>query len=261
MKRAVLSTPDYRIATVEKAIAAIELLSDPTCENHNLVYISEKLGLSRQKTFRILSTLSELGIAEKDEARGTYSLGLQAFEFARKMLRPAAVINNVHPIIEELARKHQEDVYLTVLQDKDVLFLDVADCGQAVKSLPLIGKRYPFFNTAAGKVIAAMGVSLDHVAALLGKGRRNNPAINIEVLDQELAQIRSDGVAVDENSLGEGVISISVPFKDYAGKVVGAITLLGPAFRLLADRIENEIIPSLLEEADLLSLKFGYAKY
>lgn len=261
MKRAPISAPDYRIATVEKAIAAIELLSDSTCDNHNLVHIAEKLGLSRQKTFRILSTLTELGIAEKDETRGTYSLGLPAFEFARKMLRPAAVINNVHPVIEELARKHKEDVYLTVLQDKDVLFLDMADCEQEVKSLPLIGKRYPFFNTAAGKVIAAMGVSLDHVAALLGRGRRNNPAISLELLDQELAQIRSDGVAVDENLLGEGVVSISVPFKDYAGKVVGAITLLGPAFRLLADRIENEIVPSLLEEADLLSLKFGYAKY
>ncbi len=253
--------PEYRIITVEKAIAAIELLSDMSGENHNLTFIAEKLELSRQKTFRILSTLIELGIADKDENRGTYQLGLPAFEFALKMLRPAALINNAHPVIEQLARKHQEDVYLTVLQDKEVLFLDMADCSQQVKSVQLVGKRYPFFNTAAGKVMAAMGVSLDHVGTLLGRGRRNNPAISLETLDLELAQIRNDGVAVDEDSLGEGVVSISVPFKDYAGKVVGAITLLGPTFRLLADRIENEIIPSLLEGADLLSLKFGYAKY
>lgn len=254
-------TPDYRIITVEKAIAAIELLSDMSGDNRNLTFVADKLELSRHKTFRILSTLIELGIADKDESSGTYHLGLPAFELARKMLRPAALINSAHPVIEELARKHQEDVYLTVLQNKEVLFLDMADCEQQVKSVQLVGKRYPFFNTAAGKVMAAMGVSLDHVSTLLGRGRRNNPAISLEKLDQELAQIRSDGVAVDENSLGEGVVSISVPFRDYAGKVVGAITLLGPTFRLLADRIENEIIPSLIEGADLLSLKFGYAKY
>ena len=163
--------------------------------------------------------------------------------------------------MEQLARKHHEDVYLTVLQDKEVLFLDVADGEQQVKSVQLVGKRYPFFNTAAGKVMAAMGVSLDHVSTLLGRGRRNNPAISMDTLDLELAQIRSEGVAVDKDSLGEGIVSISVPFKDYAGKVVGAITLLGPTVRLVADRIENEIIPSLLDGADLLSLKFGYAKH
>jgi hypothetical protein len=36
---------------------------------------------------------------------------------------------------------------------------------------------------------------------------------------------------------------------------------LGPAFRLLTDRIENEIVPSLLEGAEMLSMKFGYAKF
>jgi DNA-binding IclR family transcriptional regulator len=261
MKHVEVTSPGYRIITVEKAIAAIELLSDMSNDNHNLISVANKLELSRQKTFRILSSLIELGIAEKDESRGTYQLGVNAFEFALKLLRPASVINNVHPVIEELAKKHREDVYLTVLRDKEVLFLDMADCKQKVRTMPLIGKRYPFFTTAAGRVMAAMGVSLDHVSTLLGKGRRNNPALSMDQLEQELAQIRSDGVAVDENSLGEGVVSISVPFKDYAGKVVGAITLLGPTFRLLATRIETEIIPSLLEGADLLSMKFGYAKY
>ena len=78
------------------------------------------------------------------------------------------------------------------------------------------------------------------------------------LFEQELAQIRSDGIAVDENSLGEGVVSIAVPFKDYAGKVLGAITLLGPSFRLLSERVEKEIIPSMQEYAERLSYRFGY---
>jgi len=51
-----------------------------------------------------------------------------------------------------------------------------------------------------------------------------------------------------------------VAVRDYAGKVVGAVTMLGPSFRMFADRLENEIIPSLLEGADMLSAKFGYSK-
>jgi DNA-binding IclR family transcriptional regulator len=257
MKQPALTSPEYRIRTVEKAFEAIELLSDTSLGNNNIVTVAEKLGLSRNKALRILRTLTELGIAERDIHSGTYHLGVMAFEFARKLLRPAYVINNAHPVIEELALKHQEDVYLTVLRDKDVLFLDMANCKQQVRTIPLLGNRYPFFTTAAGKVMAAMGVSLDLVGTLMGKGRRN-ANLSIIQLEQELAQIRSNGVAVDENSLGEGVVSIAVPFKDYAGKVLGAITLLGPSFRLLSERVEKEIIPSMQEYAELLSCRFGY---
>jgi hypothetical protein len=34
--------------------------------------------------------------------------------------------------------------------------------------------------------------------------------------------------------------------------------MLGPSFRFLKERIENEIIPSLVESAALASEKFGY---
>lgn len=236
----------------------LELLSDTSNDNTNIITISQKLGLPRNKIFRILSTLVELGIAEKDGNRNTYHLGITAFEFAQKLLRPASVITNAHEVIEELAQKHQEDVYLTVMCNQEVLFLDMADCRQQVKPSPLVGKRFPFFNTAAGKVMAAMGLSADHVGELIGKGRRKKSDISLEQLTEELAQIRSNGIAVDENSLGEGVVSVAVPFKDYAGKILGAITLLGPSFRMLSDRVEKEIIPSMQEYAEQLSCRFGY---
>jgi DNA-binding IclR family transcriptional regulator len=60
--------------------------------------------------------------------------------------------------------------------------------------------------------------------------------------------------------LGEGVISVAVAVRDYAGKVIGALTMLGPSFRMVASRLENEIVPSLLEGAEILSMKFGYAR-
>ena len=75
----------------------------------------------------------------------------------------------------------------------------------------------------------------------------------------ELFEIRSNGgVAIDSGGLGEGIISVAVAVKDYAGHVIGAITMLGPSFRFLKERIEKEIIPSLIEGAALASEKFGY---
>ena len=191
MKNEAPATPDYRIENVEMAIKIIEVLSDAKFEKHNLVTISERLGLSRHKTFRILSTLVEIGIAEKDYGRKTYRLGVTAFEFAQKMLRSASVITNAHPVIENLANKHEEDVYLTVLNNTEVVFLDVANCKQKVKAMSLIGKRYPFFATAAGKALTAMGMSFDHISTLLRKNRKNTAIVSVEEFKQELSRIVS----------------------------------------------------------------------
>ena len=83
---------------------------------------------------------------------------------------------------------------------------------------------------------------------------------DLDRLESELRKIRHTGVAVDSGGLGEGISSVAVAVRDYAGKVVGAITMLGPSFRMLAGRLESEIIPSMLEGAEMLSEKFGYAR-
>jgi DNA-binding IclR family transcriptional regulator len=161
--------------------------------------------------------------------------------------------------MEELARRHEEAVYLTVLLGEEVLFLDMVDGAQTVKTAPLVGRKFPCLSNAPGKVIKALE-SADLLEKYFRKGRRKMAPEEFARLASELVEIRQNRVAVGHDGLGEGVIEVAVAIKDYAGKVVGAITLLGPAFRLFAERIEKEIIPSLLEGADMLSMKFGYAK-
>jgi DNA-binding IclR family transcriptional regulator len=135
----------------------------------------------------------------------------------------------------------------------------MVDSAQQVKAAPLVGERFPFFTNAAGKAIRALE-SRDILERFFRKRARRETVPNQTLLEDELNQIRSRGVAVDSGGLGEGVITVAVAVRDYAGKVVGALTLLGPSFRMLSERLENEIIPSLMEGAEILSFKFGYAK-
>ena len=139
------------------------------------------------------------------------------------------------------------------------MFLDMADCDQKIKAIPLIGKTFPFFTNAAGKVMKARE-STDSMDWLVNKKRtKSRDMPDSDRLMTELLEIRSNGgIAVDSEDLGEGIISVAVAVKDYAGHVIGAITMLGPSFRFLKERIEKEIIPSLLEGAVLASEKFGY---
>src|SRR5512137_164127 len=248
----------YSVQTVEKALDLLEALTDeaPPATLHNL---SDRLELSRNKVFRLLATLESRGLVEREEGSGVYRLGLSSVALAQRFISSASIIKHAHPIMEELARKHDEAVYLTVLLGDEVLFLDMVDCWQNVKTAPMVGKKVPFFTNAAGKVLKALE-SQELLERLFKRRGSRKGMPDIEVLGTELHEIRERGVAIDQNGLGEGIVSVAVTIRDYAGKVVGALALLGPSFRMLTERVENEIVPSLLEGAEVLSMKFGYAR-
>jgi DNA-binding IclR family transcriptional regulator len=148
-----------------------------------------------------------------------------------------------------------EAIYITVMNNDEVLFLDMVDSFQQVKAIDLVGKRFPFFTNAAGKVLKSVS-SID----LRNRGNKKRNIPDPQLLEIELDEIRKKGVAVDFGGLGEGICAVAVVIRDYAGKVVGALTLLAPSFRMLQERLEQEIIPSMIEGAEELSMKFGYMK-
>lgn len=247
--------------SVQAVVNAFDLLEALAAENANPTakLLASKLDISNNKLFRILATLREKGLVDYDELTGIYRLGLNAFGMAQHILQSASIIRMAHPIMEELARKHGEAVYITILNNDEVLFLDMVDSFQQVRAVTFVGRRFPIFSNAAGKVIKAMSSS--DVLEKLGKRRASKAGvIDIKQLEFELDNIRQNGVAVDNGGLGEGICSVAVAIRDYAGMVVGALTLLAPSFRMLQDRLENEIIPSMLEGSEELSMKFGYAK-
>lgn len=249
--------PEYIVQSVSCAFGILEILTECP-EGITLAQLASRLELNRNKAFRLLSTLCETGLVERDAESHIYRLGACSVVLGQKFLMNSSVVSLTHPIIEQLARKHGEAVYMSVLKDNEVLFLDMVDCNQQVKATPFLGKRFPFFTNAAGKVLKAIE-SRDVVERIFNRGgRRKSGAPDLRNLASELEEIRNKGVAVDSNGMGDGIISVAVAVKDYAGKVVCAITLIGPSFRMISERLENEIIPSLKEGAEILSGRFGY---
>jgi DNA-binding IclR family transcriptional regulator len=268
-------TSSYTIRNVKKAFDLLQKLAESK-EPLTLAVLAEKVGYSRNRTFRVLATMIENGLVERDTVSGAYTLGTTTVLLGQKLAESANVASHTkkgqagapdgshlvsvaNPILEDLARKHEEAVYMTVIKDNEVLFLNMVDCLQPIKPEPLIGMKFPFFTNAAGKVMKAVE-SWDLLERLCKRDEVRGRQPDLNQLACELERIKVTGVAVDNGGLGEGVISVAVAVRDYAGKVIGAITMLGPSFRMLAERIENEIIPSMQEGAGLLSARFGYVR-
>lgn len=266
---------NYTVQHINHALELLETLAESP-EQLTLPALAESVGLSRDKCLRLLVALTERGLVERDPVWDAYRLGARTGALGRKLVDGSQVagcprapmqkvslgshlVTEAHPIMERLAREHDEAVYMTVIKDDEVLFLNMVDCHQPIKAEPFVGRKFPFFTNAAGKVMKALD-SWDLLERICKKEQRKDRRPDLDRLACELLEIRSTGVAVDHGGLGDGIISVAVAVRDYAGVVIGAITVLGPSFRMLAERIEQEIIPSLQEGADLVSARFGYAR-
>lgn len=248
----------HRLDTAGNSIAIMELFTKNAL-GLTEAQIASELGIKRSMAFSLISSLENCGFIERTE-QGSYHPDLLAVAVALgRLLSKMGILTHARPILDELARKHGEAVYLAVLRDDEVIYLDIADYAQHEKAASFIGKRCPSLSSAAGKAIRALQ-SRDLLAKLFYGRRKQEKAHDQEILFAELDAIKSSGVAVDMGVLEEGLSSVATVVRDYAGKVVCALMVVGPSFRMVAGRIENEIIPSLVEGAELLSMKFGYAK-
>jgi DNA-binding IclR family transcriptional regulator len=68
----------------------------------------------------------------------------------------------------------------------------------------------------------------------------------------------SSGYAIDMGEHMEDVRAVATPIRDYARNVVGALALVGPAYRFQAERIDKELSPLALKAGRDLSSRLGF---
>jgi IclR family transcriptional regulator, KDG regulon repressor len=78
-------------------------------------------------------------------------------------------------------------------------------------------------------------------------------------LGEELARVAEREWALEDEELEPGVRGLAAPIRDYARRVVGAIGMRGPAFRLPLERLETELAPRVRAAARDVSKRLGFA--
>lgn len=224
----------YAIQAVENALDVLEVLSDSP-EEFCIAQLTSRLTLSKMTIFRLLSTFEQRGYVEKERA-GQYRIGVTALEIGAKLLLRLSLLQKAKPVMENLAWKCNEAIYLGVRKGTEVLLLEMVDSLDQVKVVPLIGRRFPMEKVAAGIV-------------LLGEKQTDDdphrPADHL-------------GFAADCGALGAGVVSLAVPLRNGSGRICGSLCLIGPEYRLGDERIARELRPTLLEAGEVISSRLGY---
>jgi DNA-binding IclR family transcriptional regulator len=247
------------VQSIERAFLLLELLG---AEEHCLGVseLAQRSELSVGTVHRILKTLNQLGYVEQDLETRKYALGIRVLHMRGMVARRLKLGQQAMPLMKSLMRKVNETVHLAVLSEGEVVYVDRIEGFQTVNMYTEIGKRGPAHCTALGKVLLAHLPEpvLDQIIDRRGLARRTRRTLTTpETLKEELARVRQQGYAVDDEESEDNVRCLAAPIRDYEGQVVAAISISGPRLRVRPDR-DAELSRHVRWAADQVSASLGY---
>jgi DNA-binding IclR family transcriptional regulator len=223
----------------QRGLAVLEqLVSGETAVTHGA--LARATGLPKSTLTNVLAELTELGYvapAGRGYTAGSVLLSL-GYRITQRLGIPAQAPSAVHGVLEQLARGTGEttifsvEVGATPTQAGAVLALDHVESPHPMRYVPGIGDLQPIGQTAAGHVLLAFsGRGAGAIPRETLVKRSPHVLVEVEAIDAELERTRRRGYSLDDRAL-EGVTSIAAPWTDSAGRLIGAISIVGPTQRL-----------------------------
>lgn len=248
------------IRTIQRACSILRCFTEEDPEL-GVTTISQKTGIHKSSTSRILSSLQQEGFVEQNNQNSKYRLGLSLVSLAGLVLERLELRDVVHPSIQELARVTQETINISVLKDDECINIENVDSPQPIQHTGLLGRRNPLHCTSTGKVFLAFMTEEEREHLLSPKLQAFTPytITDREQLFKELEAVKEQGYAVAEEEFKEGLSAIAAPIRDVNNRVIATVSISGPTYRLDRNQIDT-YIPYLLDTAKDISAKLGYIK-
>jgi IclR family acetate operon transcriptional repressor len=173
------------------------------------------------------------GLLERDRL-GAFRGGSLFAQYAQRFDRVGALVSLAMPFLEDVAESTGETINLAVPRGDEIVHVAQIDSRYLVGAINWVDVEVPGHTSSLGKVMYAWG------AVRLPRGRleiRTEHTIRTRAaLERELAVVRSRGYAVTRSELEAGLDAVAAPVHDTLGRVVAAVGVSGPAFRI-GDRL------------------------
>jgi DNA-binding IclR family transcriptional regulator len=225
------------IQSVQRAVAILKAFTKDRPELR-VNELSRMLDLHKSTVSRLLSTLEQGGLVAQNPETGKFRLGVDLICLAGLVVTHRDVRMAAGPYLRQLAEISKETVNLAIKDGGQVVNVDHVPSPHVVKDLGWVGRRTELHCTSTGKVLLAH-LPKDAIESHL---TRELPSFTDRTitdptqLRQELRKIREQGYAVVQEELEEGLNAIAAPIQDHRGRVIAAVSVSGPSYRVSPPR-------------------------
>lgn len=221
--------------------------------------IASHLDLAVSTVHDHLTTLVELGYLQKEDR--TYRLGLTFLRLGENARYNLEAYPLVEPYLEKVAEETGESAWFVAEENGLAVYVAKVRGEVGVETANRIGRRSKLHYHAGGKAILAH-LPRERVEAIVDQhglpGLTENTITDLETLFDELATIRDQGYAQNDNEEIVGTRSVAAPIL-VDDHVLGAISVGGPTNRLKGERFERELPDLVSGVTNEIELKIQYS--
>lgn len=250
---------NHPVKTTKKSLKLLNRLV-----NLNGARISEltsELDMSKGSVHNHLSTLRESGYVIKDEETDIYRAGLKLLTMGGKVRRQYDIYEYGRPKIDRLADETGQLTNLMVEENGLGVYLYQSHGENAVNLDTHTGHPIRMHNIAIGKAILAH-LPEERVEAILdrwGMPADTEQTITTQArLFGELETIEKQGYATEQQERTERLACIGAPIT-VDDTLHGALSVSIPAKKTDSNEFDNDLVDSVLQAANQLSLDIKYA--
>lgn len=245
--------------TLERGLAALRAF-DRDHPSMSLSEVATRCGMSRAAARRYLLTLEKLGYLVSNEGR--FSPSVKVLEFCEGYFGARPFWNQALPRMREASAAVNDACSLAVLDWPDVVYVGRVPARRIMTISLNLGSRLPAAATSMGRVLLA-ALPRDEARCLIRSAPLTRHTAftktDPDALDEELTRVRTQGYALVDQELEEGLISVAVPVRDGTGAVVAAMNMSCHAGRNTAQSVLVSHLPVLRDAAQRVSMDLGGA--
>jgi IclR family KDG regulon transcriptional repressor len=258
------SKSDYVIQTVSNALRLLEEFR--YAEELGVTALARRLGLHKNNVFRLLATLEEMRFVEQCAENERYRLGTACLGLGQAFARTRSLTRLARSVLEKLALDTGETAHLGVLDGFEVVHLDGEAPDQLVGTRVRTGQRLPVHASALGKAMLACGDpgEWERMDREWIRGGELPAATEATITDRDkffehLRGAAGMGFAIDIEECAAGLCCVAAPVRDASSRVVAALSVSAPVFRVGVDAMHERIVPAVTSAAQELSRRLGAA--
>ena len=244
-------SPEF-VQSLERGLAVIRVF-DAEHPELTLSDVARAADLTRAAARRFLLTLVELGYVRSDGR--LFALRPRILELGYAYLSSLNLPEVALPHLESLVAQVHESCSVSVLDGDEVVYIARVPTHRIMTVAISVGTRFPAYATSMGRVLLAAQPE-QWLDGYLGRtelrAMTRRTITDPERLRSTLHRVRSQGYAVVDQELEEGLRSIAVPIRRPDGSVAAAMNLSAHVSRGSSESIRRELLPALLDTAKLL---------
>jgi DNA-binding IclR family transcriptional regulator len=248
--------------TVRKAFQILDTLSGPQADL-GAREIAQQTGLDRTTVYRLVETLSQIGVVARDPLTRRYRLGLRTLDYAVATLDALEVrhvaLSHLIDLERELVLESDEverGIFVGVLDGDDIVLVEVG-WTRSVFSRTGGRLRFPAYASAAGRCVVAYLPDAER-CALLDRvkfaPRTPHTVTSMQDVEDRLERIRQVGYDVSDREVFSDLVAIAVPVLGRSGTALASVGLSAPAAFTTVDKLVERFATKLSVAAQRTSM-------